>query len=796
MRIFPILHWRLPPSTVPWRNRAGLVLGAVAIFWICTFKIMDRDFWWHITSGKVMLQTHQIIETDPFAFTREGLPYLATHEWLAQIFLWLIFHFFGSPGIILLRGVIASLCAGLLLLLCRRKSMGGMLLAVWAVVITKGSFLERPQLFTFLLFSLFLLLAFWFLDAESFRTRLRICLGFAALELLWVNLHGGAALLGLAIVTFVMLQEIVRWWRERNAESQKAVSLLGGTLGIMAAVIILPPNGFGTLTYLWNLLNDQTVLYIAEWRPRDWSLYIADLWPFWLMAIAALWNGRRHAVFNLFLLAITAYLSRQAFRHEVLFVLAALATCFYQWGRSERADRMREWFAAHSRTVALMSVLTVVLLGRAAYARSWNFEQQDNLYGFGQFDLARGAYDFIERERITGNMFNTYGIGGYLIYRGYPDRKVFIDGRNVDYGMDFMTRTYAAGVNSAVWKELAERYGITYALIDYDAIREKDRLPYSVILDQDPQWPLVYLDDWVAVYVKDIPANRGIIERFRYRHLTATAIQFHDGFPAAMSEALAELEQELRRMQQDNPEGVKATLALGNLALRQGRTDDARAYAENALRVRPNSPEPYAILGAAYVSTQQWNEAADAYDMLLHNAGDSYPDINVVFIAEVFEKAGRTRIARSLRRTAGMPAAQPATGMVQERAASGSLLADPARDAADFNEQGIIAVEMGSKAEAEQAFRTAVMLNPSFAEAWNNLCALLLSLERTEEAIAACVRAVEAYPDYADAHFNLALAYFRSGSLLESEREALKAKELGREKESDDLLLLVGRKKL
>ena len=90
-------------------------------------------------------------------------------------------------------------------------------------------------------------------------------------------------------------------------------------------------------------------------------------------------------------------------------------------------------------------------------------------------------------------------IGGYLIYRGYPDRKVFVDGRNVDYGMDFLTRTYAAGVNPDRWKELAERYHVDYALVDYDAIQEKDRLPYSVILDRNADWPLVYIDDWVAI---------------------------------------------------------------------------------------------------------------------------------------------------------------------------------------------------------------------------------------------------------------------------------------------------------
>jgi len=790
------LRWAASAQGMRWLRPIGILCGFAAIFWICTFKIMDRDFWWHVKAGEIMMQTFSLIHTDPFAYTRAGLPYLATHEWLAQIMLALIFRTFGSTGIILFRGVIASVSVGLLMLLGRRHAFPNILLAVWAVVIAKGSILERPQLFTFVLFSFFLLLAFLFLDSESWRKRMWICVTFILAELFWVNVHGAAALVGCAVVTLLLLQEGYRWWRSRAGEGRRTILLLCGTLAWMSLVLVAPPNGFGTLRYLWNLLNDQTILYIAEWRPRAWPLYIAELWPFWLIALASLWCGRRHKIFTALLLIMTAYLSRQAFRHEVLFVLAALAVCFYQLERGERAQALWAWLAKRRIAVALIAVPAVILLGRVAYARSVNFERQDNLFGFGQFDLARGAYDFIQREHVTGNMFNTYGIGGYLIYRGYPDRKVFIDGRNVDYGMDFLTHTYAAGINPAEWKELAERYDVGYALIDYDAIQEKDRLPYSVILDRDSEWPLVYLDDWVAVYLKNSAANQSVIDRLRYKHLTATGIQFNKGFSDVAEKDLPDLIKELQRMQRSNPQGVKATLALAAIALHQGRMHDARDLADDALRIRPRSPEPYAILGAAYVSEQLWDQAAEAYDMLLKLAGNSYPDINHVFIAGVFEKAGRIWKARYLRLGSHDSAVVPTAGTGTVLSLSGtSLMANPAADAYAFNEKGIAEAEQGKSSQAEQSFRTAIMLNPGFAEAWNNLCAFLVSQQRTADAIDACRRAIEILPELADAHFNLALAHYHRGSLQESEKEALLAKKLGRTQESDGLLLLIRKRK-
>ncbi len=791
-------RFRFLRLSVPWLRAcaSALLIGAAlaAIFWVCTFKIMDRDFWWHITAGKLLL-TSGWIAVDPFAYTREGLPYLATHEWLAQIVLSLIYQTFGSTGIILFRGVIASLSVGLLLLIAPRRIFPNILLAVWGVVIAKGSFLERPQLFTFVIVAAFLLLSFGWLDARTLKKRAWIGAAFLALQLLWVNTHGGAAVVGCAMVTFLLLQGAVTWWRSRQPEEARGLLLLCGTLALMAVILVLPPNGLGTVAYLWNLLSDQTIVYIAEWQPRAWPLYLSELWPFWLAAVGSLLLGRRHLLFNTLLLVMTAALSRQAFRHEILFIFAALATCFYQLKQAPAAERAWSWLARRRLTASALTLVLVLVLGRVAVVRSFDFEQRDNLFGFGQFDLARGAYEFLEREGVKGKMFNTYGIGGYIIHRGFPERKVFIDGRNVDYGMDFMTLTYAAGVNEQRWQELTERYGVTYALVDYDAIRERDRLPYSWHLDRNPDWPLVYLDDWVAVYLKNTPENKPVIDRSRYTLLTATDLQFKSDFAHVSQEDHDVLVRELERVRRENMDGVKATLALANLALQEGRFDEVTALAEDASRVRPFSPEPYAVLGAAAVARRQWDEAADAYDHLLRLAGSQYPDVNRDYIAGVFDKAGRAWRAWFMRLGSTAPMMLPSvgTGAVVPEPKGG--LPNPALDAQQFNDEGVEQAQQREYAEAERLFQTATMLNPSFAEAWNNLCALLVGQKRMPEAIDACRRAIEIAPEFADAHFNLALAYYHQGSLKESETQALEAKRLGRAEESDALLLLLGKKK-
>ncbi len=789
MRLPSFFRWQPSARVIRSLRILAFVSGAAAIFWICTYKIMDRDFWWHIKAGEILLDTHAMITTDPFAYARAGLPYLATHEWLAQIVLYLVYHLSGATGTILFRGVIACTSVGLLLMLARQWRIAYAALAVWAVVIMKGSFLERPQLFTFVFFCAFVLLAFRFLDAVAPRIRMRICAAFVVLEVLWVNMHGGAALLGCAIVTFLVLQALVNAMR-RTGYARDAL-LPAGTLVLMAVALVLPPNGFATIDYLSQLMSDQTIVFIAEWQPRGWSAYLLDLWPFILLSVAALGSGRKHMVFNGLLLLATAYLSRQAIRHEVIFVFASIGTVFYQLDRSTFPARAAVWINRHRFVFVATAIAVFIIAVHTAAGRSFEFERRDNLFGFGQFDLARGATDFIASENIGGTMFNTYGIGGYLIYRGYPDRKVFIDGRNVDYGFDYMARAYAAGVDASRWKELEDTYNFTYAIVDYDAIQREKDLPYSTILDKDKQWPLVYLDDWVAVYLKDIPFNRPLIDRLQYKFVSPTTLQFDSGFDLVPAADLPTVIHELTRIRDGNPQGVKATLALAKIALRQGHEEDVVALTSDVMRIRPSMPEPYAILATMYVNKGQWNPAADAYRTLLRLAGNSYPNINYGFIVSVFDKAGYTWSARRYR-PAGSPPPKPQTA---SGSVAPSLAVNPAQDSVSFNDRGIAEAENGRFTDAEESFRTAIKLNPSNGTAWSNLCALYMNMSKIIDAEDACNRAIGIDPEAADAHYNLALVYYQSDSMKNAEKEALLAKKFGRPAEADNLLLLIRKKK-
>ena len=121
------------------------------------------DFWWHVKAGEIMLKTRSLTSEDPFAYTRAGLPFLPTHEWLSQLALFTVFRLGGAAGMILLKiGLVVATLAALLRI--DRRALGfNSLLAIFALIAIQPGVSERPRLFTYAILAAFLLLAarFW-----------------------------------------------------------------------------------------------------------------------------------------------------------------------------------------------------------------------------------------------------------------------------------------------------------------------------------------------------------------------------------------------------------------------------------------------------------------------------------------------------------------------------------------------------------------------------------------------------------------------------------------------------------
>lgn len=604
-----------------WLPIAAYITLIIYIGW---FKVGNTDFWWHIKAGDV-LRDSGWIKTDPFAYTRQGLPYLANHEWLAQMILSLVWGIAGVVGMTMLRIGIMLLTFGVPVLMHRKQMWLNGALAVLAAVGARPAFTDRPQLFSFLFFSIITCLCFAYLECSKSQRR-RIIVYLPVGIAIWSNLHGAASLMGICVIGALIAQRLVSGAFKTN--EWKWLLALTGALFL---ALLVTPSGVGNMSYIVSLFTDNTATVISEWQPAAWSIYLQHTLPIWLAALAAVITTRRNLVFSLLVLLGLGYASRQAVRHEVLFIIAGLALTLYQLKYNKRWNTCCTHLYEKLALYSVVMVAVVASLAYYAHVRTYDINRIDHLFGNGLFEPGRGAYEFIEDQNIEGPMFNNYNIGGELLYRGYPERKVFVDGRNIDYGYNFLMQAINAGVDASVWRALEAEYGFTHAVIRYDLQGDLEPLPFTDLLDELTDWGLVYLDDWVAVYQKN--------PTVRIEHVTPKMLH-RQIMPGQMGQTeFNQLQNELNHMTMLRPDGIKPRLYLARLYTVLGAYEPALTLLQQVEQVLPNNFKIYIAYAQLYMEQEDWPKAWYYLKKAKRKAGYTGVQLDEALLNTVKEKA-------------------------------------------------------------------------------------------------------------------------------------------------------------
>jgi hypothetical protein len=104
------------------------------------------------------------------------------------------------------------------------------------------------------------------------------------------------------------------------------------------------------------------------------------------------------------------------------------------------------------------------------------------------------AVDWMMAEQISGPGFNYFTWGGYILYRTWPEQRVFIDGQTDFYGED-LTRQYETVITqSAGWREVLTEYSVRWVLMPVDALLVR-------ALESEDGWRVRYQDPTAVVLV-------------------------------------------------------------------------------------------------------------------------------------------------------------------------------------------------------------------------------------------------------------------------------------------------------
>ena len=571
--------------------RKGMILAAVLAFSAiaAAFKIRAYDVFWHLTAGHWILQNRALPDPDPFRFTAAGAPWV-DHEWLFQVALAAIESVGGLTGLWVIR-ICLALGLALTLWLSARQAGAPVVGAGMALFLTilgaRPRFFLRPEFPT--LVALALLLA---LLSEFRRGRQRWPIVLVLLlTLFWANSHPGSLMAPILCGAFLLGSRLPGGWGgpRRGASPMPWKWVLGLPLAIVL-VMLFNPSGwrlFAVPVEISGALESIPGVnpeWLPVWKAPQPFLFVGLALLALLMVQTYRCARRLDPATGLVTLALMA-LTSTSMRHQApLFVgafflasecMAELATS--DWRPPVRSSRAR------------LPPVLACFLGVAWCLwppTSGPLAPRQGRYTFGS-GLEPGrfpvkAVDFLEQVPELGNLYNNVAFGGYLLWRLFPPRQIFNDGRN-ELNPDFLRELATARKDSQAWNALLDRYEIDGALVRYDRRRRPVLEPPLVaggeprvvhltsnsILFTPDRFALVHWDDLGMVYLARRPARRQLLEELEYHFVNPedpeATLQAANDDPARLKSTLREVERRLR----DDPDcrlAASLQLELSELA--------------------------------------------------------------------------------------------------------------------------------------------------------------------------------------------------------------------------------------
>jgi hypothetical protein len=481
-----------------WFRPALLALAAVALLALFSHEISDFDFWWTLKSGEYIAQTHRLPVPDPFAFTTSmardayaGESFVRrfnlTFEWLAQLIFYGVYRVGGFAGIVFFRALLLSACCALVGWIAWGRC-GGFYRAIAAAfaaasVLAIYSASDRSFLFTFF----FLAATLAILESRKWLWML------PAIAIVWANCHGAFFLQWIAVGAYCAE---AAWLRYRG-RSQSSERVLWMVLAACVLASAANPNGYRVLQVLQYFRTSFLQSKLLEWQaPVLWPLTAFSALLF-AAAGVLLWAHKRVRPADWLLFTAFAAAALMAQRNTFLIALwgPVILVSYIPWKRAVPA------MANYAAAAALLSVLGFGVARGGAFqfrAAEWRFPS--------------GAADFLLAHHVASPMFNTYESGGYLIWRLWPQKRVFIDGRALsesvfnDYARILYNHSNADGGPTA--QDLLDRYGIQTIVMN--GFEYAEGLTYNLMLSlsgDQTKWKLVYSDPAAVVFVRNPPAG-------------------------------------------------------------------------------------------------------------------------------------------------------------------------------------------------------------------------------------------------------------------------------------------------
>jgi hypothetical protein len=471
----------------------------------------DGDTGWHLRTGDWMLQNGRVPTYDFFSFSKPGGEWFAW-EWIWDAAFAGLQRVGGMAAVLFVSTLVICLSCALLYGITKDKSHNSIVsLFITLVAMCAASFhwLARPHIFTFLFVAIF----YHLLDTGAGH-RKRMLLGLPLMMVVWTNLHGGF-IAGLLIIGAYAAGETLRFLctaGEERAKSGSRAILYGQVLVACIAATFVNPYFYHLHEHVIGYLSDgYQMAHIGEFQSISFHHPLALFFEVLLIlgVATAFWNLLQRKFTAVFLLAGWAHLALISGRNISIYAIVAaplIAEALTVWigglragdipWASRAAARFQRFCSGINATdsiprLHLVTGAIVWLVGSLLYTPSPSLRFQAE---YDPKNFPTRAVDELQKQNLmTTRIFSTDDWSGYVIYRLYPQVRVFLDGRSDFYGPKLGDEfSDIIGVKSG-WEDHLRKYGAETVLLPANSI-------LSVAMKGSGRWRCIYEDSVAAIY--------------------------------------------------------------------------------------------------------------------------------------------------------------------------------------------------------------------------------------------------------------------------------------------------------
>jgi hypothetical protein len=483
----------------------------VLVFRIGNGLLHDGDTGYHIRAGEEILKTWRVPAQDLFSFHFPPLKWTA-HEWLSEVLLAAIHNISGLTGVVISFAALLSATYWLLYLNLSRYSKNVILViltTILAIATSSTHWLVRPHVFSLLLTT------FWYCMLDRFQYENRATLTFLPLlMLLWVNLHGGF-FFGVVLLCLYLVGNLLSGF---FAPSQDAINYRAKARKLLACLILtivacgVNPIGFKILLFPLRVTSDS---FIMDGVVEFMSPNFHETLPFMYMLLSTIGAlALSRATLNPIqcaLLLLVCYMALYSARYISLFAIIAAPLLL------ESCNRALDTLPEPVRKFIQRRNTNLSLIDRKVQGYVWPTAIVSLVIGLAVSGVLRFAFDekrfpvaaveFINRESITGKMFNNDEFGDYIIFKAWPRYRVFIDGRSDMYGRKWGEMYLKVASVQPGWDELLEQSNITWTIFDTYS-------PLTAALRSKTDWQAIYSDDVATIFLKKTADHRSLLAKY------------------------------------------------------------------------------------------------------------------------------------------------------------------------------------------------------------------------------------------------------------------------------------------